>query len=262
MKFLHLLFYTDIGEDIENAETSASKEGKEDGSKAEKTVLEKFEVTFCSQLEPVVVKVLHRLLHCAHLYVSPVNCGLAAGTGEQVTIPMQDAVTTFLSLSGRNPISPKECVTLSSQLPMVIHDRLRIWESALPLDSKRKKKLSVYGDIHLEACLHGFLDCHFSAFSGTRTFDPSRGLKSAVSSGLVVLEYMFGVFHEMDGEGDEVKKEVSATVVSLSCDITMEFCQAQLLKFLLDMTEFASKCLQYKISRCVWCMYVCIFCTE
>lgn len=245
------LLPVDIGEDIENAESSADKEGGEEGGKAEKTALEKFEVAFCSQLGPVVVRVLHRLLRCAHLYVSPAQCGLGADTSEQVPPAMREAVETLLSLSGRNPISPKECTALSSQLPMPVQDRLRSWESALPLDPTLKKKLSVYGDIQLEACLHGFLDCHFLAFAGLRTFDPSRGLKSAVSSGLVVLEYMFGVFHEMEGEGDETKKAVSEAVVSLSCDLTMEFSQAQLLKFLLDTTEFASRCLQYKTAMYV-----------
>ena len=162
---------------------------------------------------------------------------------------MREALETLLCLSGKNPLAPKERSSLASHLPAAIQERIKSWESALLLDSTLKKKLSVYGDIQIEPCLLRFLDCHLMAFAGSRTFDPSRGLKSAISAVLVVLEYMFGVFHEMEKEGEERKKEVTEAMVSLSCDVTMEFCQAQLLKFLLNNAEFASRCLHYKTAR-------------
>ncbi len=191
---------------------------------------------------------LYRLLACAHLYVYPAQPTSELGK-EMVVTPMREALETLLCLSGKNPLSPKDRSTLSGHLPVSIQEKVKSWESALHLDNALKKKLSVSGDISIETCLLKFLDCHLLAFAGSRTFDPSRGLKSAISAVLVVLEYMFGVYHEMDKEGEEKKKEVVEAVVCLSCDVTMEFCQAQLLKFLTDNGEFASRCLHYKTAR-------------
>ena len=250
------LLCVDIGEEGENSEGPPTSKDEEEGEElaaaeqyAKGTTLNKLEVTFCNQLGPVVIKVLYRLLSCAHLYVSPTQLG--SGEGEEATPQVREALETLLSLSGKNPLAPKEHSVLASHLPAAVQERLKAWESSLAMDSSLKKKLSVQGDAQVETCLLKFLDCHLMAFAGSRTFDPSRGLRSTIFAVLGLLEYMFGVFHEMEAEGEDKKKAVTEAVVALSCDATMEFCQMELLRFLLVNSEFASRCLHYKTSRYV-----------
>jgi len=253
----------DIGEDGESSEGPATSKEEEEGEElaapeqyAKGTTLNKLEVTFCNQLGPVVIKVLYRILSCTHLYVSPSQLG--SDDGGETSPPMREALETLLSLSGKNPLAPKEHSTLASHLPAAVQERIQVWESSISFDSSLKKKLSVQGDAQVETCLLKFLDCHVMAFASYRTFDPSRGLRSAIYAVLGLLEYMFGVFHEMEGEGEEMKRAVTEAVVALSCDVTMEFCQMELLRFLLGNSEFASRCLHYKTTRCAWCVCVCV----
>lgn len=135
------IIFPDIGEEGDSSESPSNKVSVGE-QYAKGTTLDKFEVTFCTQLGPVIIKVLYRILACAHLYVSPAQSG--SENGDETTSQMREALETLLCLSGKNPLSPKERSTLSSYLPASIQERVKSWESALPLDSSLKKKLSIY----------------------------------------------------------------------------------------------------------------------
>ena len=71
-----------------------------------------------------------------------------------------------------------------------------MWELALVIDPVQKKKLSVDDDVQVALCVVNFLDLHFLAFGGMKTYSLTRGLKSAVVSVLMILDHMANIFHE------------------------------------------------------------------
>ncbi len=207
------------------------------------------------QLGPLLINLVQKLLHYAHLYVtSSPNEGVGPYTTPCVDGP-QEALDVLLSLSGKNLVSPKDRPLFTSHLPEGIHERLKMWESALPIDPIQKKRLSDYVDIQVAVCIVNFLDSHFLAFGGTRTFDPCRSLKSAINSALVIVDYIFSVSHNLSDEGSgdhtELISGIEKGVIPLSCDAMMEFAHPHLMKFVIDPKNFSFNCSKYKLTRCM-----------
>lgn len=216
--------------------------------------LERFELQFCTDLCPVLVKVAHKLLQYAHLYVCSSSSDPDAPSSASASAPLgapQQALDVLLCLSGKSLVSPKDRPPYNSHLPGVVNERLKMWEAATPIDPVQKKKLSMFDDIQVAVCMVNFLDLHFSAFSGSQTFHPSRGLKSAISSVLVILEYMANIFHDHGQLEDPMLSSLTTGMVPMSCDVMMEFAHAQLLKFVLSDRNYAANCAKGRVSRCL-----------
>ena len=128
-----------------------------------------------------------------------------------------------------------------------------MWESALVIDPVQKKKLSIYDDVQVAVCMVNFLDLHFSAFGGTKTFIPCRSLKSCIVSVLMILDYMANIFHEHREEEatGEILKSLTDGMVPMSCDVMMEFSHAQLLKFVMSDREYSYSCTRGRVNRCL-----------
>lgn len=211
--------------------------------------LERVELEFCTELCPILIQMAHKLLQYAHLYV----CSSLGEEASPLDAPRQ-ALDALLCLSGKSLMSPKDKPPYNSHLPECVNERLKVWEAALVIDPLEKKKLSMYDDIQVAVCMVNFLDLHFSAFSGSLTFSPCRGLKSSISSVLMILEYMTNIFHDhCEGPASENQFLLSLTngMVPMSCDVMMEFAHAQLLKFVLSDLDYSASCAKGRVSCCL-----------
>ena len=239
-------------------EKSQAEEGGADGTTPTDSdqlgQLEKFELEFCHHLCPVLIKVAQRLVQYAHLFVcSPFPLGEeSAGSPAPLGVPQQ-ALDVLLYLSGQSLVSPKDKPPFNSHLPEQVNERLKMWESALVIDPVQKKKLSIYDDVQVAVCMVNFLDLHFLAFGGMKTYSPTRGLKSAIVSVLMILDYMANIFHEHreDPATSQMLWSLTAGLVPMSCDIMMEFTHAQLLKFVLSDREYSHSCTKGRVTRCL-----------
>ena len=247
---LLLLGNEEVGEESSGGDTPQSKdEAKPDHP----SQVEEFDLEFSNQLGPILVKVAQKLLQYAHLYVScSSNPDVPPYTPVSLDAP-REALDVLLSLSGKNLVVPKDKVTFTAHLPESVHERLKHWESALVIDPLQKKKLSIYDNVQVATCIVNFLDSHFSAFGGTRTFDPSRSLKSAITSVLMIIEYMSNLFQFVreDTAGNKLLWSLTTGIVPLSCDMMMEFAHPEFMKFITNPKEFSYSCTRYKISRCL-----------
>lgn len=245
-----------LGEEPGSDEIEKSKP-KDESDSEHLGHLEKYELEFCYQLCPILVKVAQKLLQYGHLYVcstpTPETPGVTPYSSTACLNAPRQALDVLLYLSGKSLVSPKGKAPYNSHLPEHVNTRLKMWESALPIDPMQKKKLSIYDDIQVAACMVNFLNLHFSAFSGTQTFNPSRSLKSAVCSVLSILEYVANIFHEhrQDAVASKMLWTLTMGMVPMSCDVMMEFAHSQLLKFVLNDHEYMSSCAKGRITRCL-----------
>ena len=140
---------------------------------------------FGQRLIHILFKVTDKLLKFSHLYaVSSSNANLPPFTPQCSDIPLQ-ALHVFLGLSGKQPIpQAKDWRALfGPHIPEGVRERLKHWKAALPIDSTHKQKLFIsLPEVKIDVCMLMFLEHHFTAFCGVRTFDPARSLKSCLTS--------------------------------------------------------------------------------
>jgi len=239
------------GEEIPGEASSSLKEKEDDeveGKDEEKSSEEAFFNKFGRNLIPLVVKVTRKLLKYSHSYTLPVAApNLSTTPSPQLSEIPSLALESLLRLSGKDPLSPKESKSLfGSHIPDVVKERVKLWNAALLIDSTQKQKLSAHSveDIQIDKCMVTFLDLHFMAFAGTRTFNPSRSLKSTLSSALNLLLNLFSL---------KPSESVNMTgeIVPISCDILMEFAHSDLAKLIQNSSKeaFSLDCMRYKLTE-------------
>lgn len=239
------------GEEIPGEASSSLKEKEDDeveGKDEEKSGEEAFFNKFGRNLIPLVVKVTRKLLKYSHSYTLPVAApNLSTTPSPQLSEMPSLALESLLRLSGKDPLSPKESKSLfGSHIPDVVKERVKLWNAALLIDSTQKQKLSAHSveDIQIDKCMVTFLDLHFMAFAGTRTFNPSRSLKSTLSSALNLLLNLFSL---------KPSESVNMTgeIVPISCDILMEFAHSDLAKLIQNSSKeaFSLDCMRYKLTE-------------
>ena len=201
-------------------------------------------------LIPALIKTSLKLTKYAHLYA-------LLATNQPVTqlteIP-QIALESLLQLSGKSPLQSKDSkVLFQAHIPDEIKERIKQWNSALLIDPAHKLKLSsqIDEDTQIDVCMMAFLNLHFTAFVGTRTFDPSRSLKSTISS-LITLLHNFFVLKPGDC-GDMI-----CCLIPFAFDTMTEFAHTELYKLtevceekvLLFESMFLYEGTRYKMMEC------------
>ena len=215
-------------------------DGGEDSPECE-AVFEKFG----RRLVPVLIKTASKLLQYCHVYALSDSTSLdkISDTND----PNFQVLEMFLSLSSKNPIFPKDSKPLFSHLMAEpIKERLKSWSVALPVDPSLKEKLCTRSvdDIKIEEFMLNLLELHFTAFAGSRTFDPARSLKSTLSSIISLLQHLFDL-------KSSVSEEMGMTVVPLGCDVMMEFAHLEVLKLISDELQFLTECNKYKVKKSI-----------
>ena len=201
-----------------------------------------------------MIQLVRQLLQYGHLYVcSSADPGFSPYSTPELRTAPRKALDVLLYLSGRSLLTPKDKPPYNSKLPEHVNDRLKTWEAALAIDPVQKKKLSLYDDAQVAVCITNFLDLHFSAFSGTLTFNPVRSLKSTIHSSLSILEYVANILHDhRENEGaNTMLTSLTTDMVPMSCDIMMEFSHSQLLKFVLSDHDYSFSCTEGRVSKCL-----------
>ena len=201
----------------EGPSSTATQKEKEEEEKEESSPKTKsgadsegqaFYSKFGERLIHILFKVTDKLLKFSHLYaVSSSNANLPPFTPQCSDIPLQ-ALHVFLGLSGKQPIpQAKDWRALfGPHIPEGVRERLKHWKAALPIDSTHKQKLFIsLPEVKIDVCMLMFLEHHFTAFCGVRTFDPARSLKSCLTS-VVTLTSMLLSLKPAGGGGGTVQQ--------------------------------------------------------
>lgn len=223
----------------ESAEDEDSDEGED--SPECKAIFEKFG----RRLVPILINTALKLLQYCHVYALSDNTSLDKVS--DMNDPNFQVLEMLLSLSSKNPIFPKDSKPLFSNLiAEPIRERLKSWNTALPVDPSLKEKLFTRSvdDIKIEEFMLSLLELHFTAFAGTRTFDPARSLKSTLSSIISLLQHLFDLT-------SSVSEEMGLEVVPLGCDVMMEFNHLEVLKLISDEQQFLTECNKFKVKRSI-----------
>ena len=200
---------------------------------------------FGRRLVPVLIKTAQKLLQYCHVYALSDSTSLDKVS--DTSDPNYQVLEMLLSLSSRNPIFPKDSKPLFGNLIAdPIKERLKSWSVALPVDPALKEKLCTRNadDIKIEESMMSLLELHFTAFAGTRTFDPARSLKSTLSSIITLLQHLFDL-------KSSVSEEMGLDVVPLGCDVMMEFAHLEVLKLISDETQFLTECNKFKVKKSI-----------
>ena len=220
--------------------TEDESDGEEDSPECE-AVFEQFG----RRLVPVLIKTAQKLLQYCHVYALSDSTSLDKVS--DTTDPNFQVLEMLLSLSSRNPIFPKDSKPLFGNLiAEPIKERLKSWSVALPVDPSLKEKLCTRNadDIKIEESMMNLLELHFTAFAGTRTFDPTRSLKSTLSSIVSLLQHLFDL-------KSSVSEEMGLEVVPLGCDVMMEFTHLEMLKLISDEMQFLTECNKFKVKKSI-----------
>ena len=248
-------------EEVPLIKDEATEESKGDEKKAEKVELTEDDESdgeeedspecvaifeqFGRRLVPVLIKAAQKLLQYCHVYALSDSTGLDKVS--DASDPNYQVLEMLLSLSSRNPIFPKDSKPLFGNLiAEPIKERLKSWSSALPVDPSLKEKLCTRNadDIKIEESMMSLLELHFTAFAGTRTFDPTRSLKSTLLSIVTLLQHLFDL-------KSSVSEEMGLDVVPLGCDVMMEFAHLDVLKLISDETQFLTECNTFKVKKSI-----------
>lgn len=155
------------------------------------------------------------------------------------TEPPASVLDGIMKLAGRDPLQTKDTKPLfHAHIPDEVQDRIKTWNMALLIDPAHKEKLCSHDlDSPVSDLMVQFLNLHFCAFTGTRTFDPTRCLKSSLSSLMSLLSTLFemipqGIFDPPENSTGSPAEtpEYLTHLVPLSCDMMMEFCGSDMLK--------------------------------
>ena len=212
----------------------------------EQAMNEAFFNTYGRHIVPVLMKCIMKLLGFGHTYA------LSSQSEDQPMFPPQvkgipqQALETLISLSAKNLVYPKDTKALfTAHIPNNVHERLKLWNSALPIDVSHKQKLCAHSieDIQIDSCMVTFLDLHFTAFAGARTFDPARSIKSAISSIMSLLQIILEL-------KPSARSEVVGSIVPLGCDALMEFAHSELMKMIENGQDFSTACITHKVTEC------------
>ena len=224
-------------------EKKTESEGKDKSTSLEVAFFDKFG----KNLIPLTVKVAQKLLKHSHMYALSVAAPtVSPSTPQQNEVPLP-ALESLLCLSGKDPLHPKDSKSLfGGHIPEVVKENLKLWGAALLVDPNHKQKLCAHSveDIQIDKCMDTFLALHFMAFAGTRTFNPSRSLKSTLSTVVMLLSNLF-----------DLKRSESAgmmrEIVPISCDVLMEFAHTDLAKVIQigDKKAFSLDCMRYKLAE-------------
>ena len=190
-------------------------------------------------LVQILMKTAAKLLTYCRLYAM---IGNQQGALSPFSDPPQPVLDGLMKLAGRDPLQAKDTKPLfHTHIPDEVRDRLKTWNMALLIDPAHKEKLCNHDlDSPVSDLMVQFLNLHFCAFTGTRTFDPTRCFKSTLSSIMSLLSTLFemtpqGIFNPPENistasPSDGETPKYLANLVPLSCDVMMEFCGSDMLK--------------------------------
>ena len=199
---------------------------------------EAFYTAHGESLVQILMKVTSKLLIYCRLYAMIGNQpGTPSPFTGELLLPALDGI---MKLAGRDPLQSKDTKPLfHTHIPDEVRDRLKVWNQALLIDPTHKERLCSHDLDHpISDIIVQFLNLHFCAFTGTRSFDPTRCFKSTLSSLISLLSTLFemtpqGILDPPDNSNEGPPPEIIkflGGLVPLSCDITMEFCAADMLK--------------------------------
>lgn len=199
-----------------------------------------------SKLITTLVKTASKLLTYCRLYAMMIG-------DQPVFLPLytnipQSVLEGIVQLAGRDPLQPKDSKPLfHSHIPDEVKDRLKLWNGALLIDPTLKEKVCSHDpEVPVSDLMVQFLNVHFSAFTGTRTFDPARCLKSTLSSIMSLLSTVFEMNPAESGQD-------LSSIVPLTCDTMMEFCGADFLKLIKICGEksFSQQISEHRVRECI-----------
>ena len=199
------------------------KGGEEKDEKPEEGVAEltpghDFYDKFASSLVPVVLKVISKLLSFAHLYI----CRDVVQTEQGMNEDIEDVIRTLVSVSGMKLIAAKttkQKLSFLSHIPEAMRERLKNWNSSILLDQSLLDRIwSCTTDrINLFDEIWVLLDISQYSLSVKQTFDPTRCLKTSISTGLIVLSSI------LELRPEESSKHFLEGVAPLCTDLMTEF---------------------------------------
>ena len=211
-----------------------------------KTLQAEFFEKYGKRLVPILISTGLKVVRYGHHYaLMSVNQSMVAPHLSEIP---HSVLHFLLKLSGKTPFQTKDSKTLfQAHIPEEVRERLKQWNSALPIDPAHKQKFCSQSveDMQINVCMESFLGLHFTAFAGSRTFDPSRSLKSVISS---LLSLLYSVTELNPAES----ADMICSLFPLGCDALMEFAHAELLKLIELSGEktFSLECMKYQIAEC------------
>ena len=208
----------------EDGEAGEKEQNKEEAEEAEDEVEEEeegpgqeFYDRYADKLVPVLLKVASKLVSYGHLYVCR-----DVQTEQGLAEDMEKVIKKLLSISGIKLITSKtKCKpSFMSHIPNSMHERLKTWNSSILLDQVLLDKLCSYSadKINLFDELWVLLDISFNSFANYRTFEPTRSLKTSISTVMVLLASVLELRSQKSTE------TFLDGVVPLSIDLITEFC--------------------------------------
>ena len=249
----------EAGEKEQNKEAAAEDEVEEE----EEGPGQEFYDRYADKLVPVLLKVASKLVSYGHLYVCR-----DVQTEQGLAEDMEKVIKKLLSISGIKLITSKtKCKpSFMSHIPNSMHERLKTWNSSILLDQVLLDKLCSYSadKINLFDELWVLLDISFNSFANYRTFEPTRSLKTSISTVMVLLASVLELRSQKSTE------TFLDGVVPLSIDLITEFCvegmgndgimEAPLKEIcsLFDGDVFSRACIKHRVCYLCTCMIITI----
>ena len=205
---------------------------------------------------PVLLKLATKLVQYGHLYV----CQDMFLPGQQTAEEIETVIQKMLSVSGKSFFQAKLSRPLFYiHIPEHMRERLKLWNLALLLDPGQTEKLCNRDPDEMDIVeeIVSFLDCSYTSFAGQRTFDPSRILKSTITT----LVSLLAVFFELNPE--KSRESFMKATVPLATDLVTEFItneqskdaidgQASMRKIveICDSNTFTLQCMHHRVVEC------------
>ena len=205
---------------------------------------------------PVLLKLASKLVQFAHLYICQ-DMFLPAQSAAEET---EEVIQKMLSVSGKSFFQAKLSRPLFyGHIPEHMRERLKLWNMALLLDPAQTEKLCNRDPDEMDIVeeIVNFLDSSYTSFAGQRAFDPSRVLKSTIST----LVSLLALFFELNPE--KSRESFMKATVPLATDLVTEFItneqskdaidgQASMRKIveICDSNTFTLQCMHRRVVEC------------
>lgn len=217
---------------------------------------EKFYDSHVEQFIPVLLKLAMKLVEYGHLYV----CQDIFQPGQPADEKIDLVIRKILSVSGKSFFQAKLNRPLFfSHIPEHMRERLKFWNMSLLLDPGQTEKLCSHDPDEMDIIeeIFSFLDSSYTSFAGQRTFDPSRILKSTIST----LVSLLALFFELNPE--KSRESFMKATVPLATDLVTEFVTNELSKDAIDRQDsmrkivgicdsntFTLQCMHHRVVEC------------
>ena len=206
--------------------TNSSCHGKEsdvvdvegsDGKSNEDELKEVLYSTYGTKIIPALLIVIKKLVSYSHMYI----CRSILETDENLAQEMEDVIKDLISISSTKAYFKKSVgkPMFASHIPDSVLDRLKSWNASLCLDSSQIEKvcLSQIDKINLLDEFSSLLTLSMNSFASHRTFDPTRLLKTTLTTALTLLLSFLNLCTQ------EQAAEFLKDVIPFATDLAVEF---------------------------------------